>query len=375
VALIIEAHSAHGRGVLSGIGEYARAQGPWVFFWDLGQPWSVLDRMAEANCAGVIAAVHTQAQADALAKLDLPVINVQDTLAEAPFPLVYYDHLAIGRLAGEHLKDRGLERFAYVGCETYSYSEGRRDAFVQTVRPDAPGAVPAFSLLIGDDIYDAFKQLMAWMDELPKPIGIAACSDEHARYAYEAARWLNLHVPDDVAIIGVDDDSLVIRMTDPELSSIKLPSHGVGFHAAKWLDQMMAGKPLARKVARLEPIGVAPRRSTDVMVTEDADVSAAIRYIRANAHRPIQVADVLNAVPMSRRTLERRFRHYLSRSPQQEIQRVHIDRARSLLAETDLSMPEIARNSGFGNADRLAVVFGRDVGMTPSAYRQRFRRR
>jgi LacI family transcriptional regulator len=179
-----------------------------------------------------------------------------------------------------------------------------------------------------------------------------------------------LAVPDQVAVVGVDNDEFLCSLSDPPLSSIAPDTHRTGYEAAALLDRLMTGREKQRGQAIfIEPLGVISRRSTDVFALGDADVSAAVRFIREHAWEGISVKDLLREVPLSRRVLEDRFRKLLGRTPHDEIARVRFERVRQLLREARLPLAEIARRSGFRNAEYLATAFRREFGMSPKSYR------
>jgi LacI family transcriptional regulator len=175
-----------------------------------------------------------------------------------------------------------------------------------------------------------------------------------------------------MAVLGVDNDELFNALVTPSLSSIELPTEQIGFEAAAQLDRLMNGEKLA-PLTLLPPVRVVPRASTDVLSIEDDDIVLAVRFIREHAAEPLQVDDVLDHVPLSRRSLERRFRQLVRHSITDEIRRAHISRAKELLANTDLAMSQVAAGSGFTTATRLGIVFHKEVGESPSEFRRRAR--
>jgi LacI family transcriptional regulator len=180
---------------------------------------------------------------------------------------------------------------------------------------------------------------------------------------------LELAVPDEVAVLGVDNDELLCDLADPPLSSVIPDVRRTGYEAAALLDRMMRGAKIAPEGRLFAPLGVATRQSTDVVAVADRHISAAVRYIRSHACSGITVADVLKQVPMSRRVLEARFQKLLGRSPHTQILAVKLDRVKQLLADTDLSLAAIAERSGFKHVEYLSVAFKRQMGLTASEFR------
>jgi LacI family transcriptional regulator len=208
-------------------------------------------------------------------------------------------------------------------------------------------------------------------------VGVFTCNDVWGVQISEACRGARLNVPEDVAIVGVDNDDLLCELSRPSLSSVAVPSEEVGYRAAEMLDGLLRGKPPARRPVLLPPRGVVARQSSDVLAIEDPEVAAAVRFIRGarsgGTPRPLATSDVMESVAVCRRTLERRFRQCLSRGIGDEIRRVRLDRAKRLLCDTDLPMSAVAEASGFADGKHLSVSFRRALDLTPSAYRRQFR--
>lgn len=363
-----------GRAVLHGIISFAAHERSWTLhnLVPLRNYDSYLERLKPD---GVIAQVSTPKAVRALASLGKPVINVSNMLPQSPFPRVGMDNLAVGRLAAEHLLERGFRHFAFVGQRHHANSEQRAAGFVQRLRK---AGFSCHCLFRAGTISDTAWQredspLACFVDGLPKPVGLFARNGLWAADVAKACRRLRLQVPDDVAIVGVDNDPLECGLSQPPLSSVEVPAEQIGLRAAMLLEDMMNGKASPRSPIILPPVRVVTRQSSDVLAVEHADLRGALEYIRNHAGEPITVSDVLREVPVSRRALEQRFAHALGRSPAQEIVRVHILRAKNLLSDTDWPMPAVAERSGFTSASRLSAVFRRVVGVAPTTYRQRGR--
>jgi len=278
-------------------------------------------------------------------------------------------------MAAEHFLERGLRHFGFVGHLEQLVSNEREAAFRSAI--EAAG----FTLAAYHDrksrAFDPVgrrwpldRGVQRWLRDLPKPVGILAQTDLFGVQLAEACRQARLRVPEDVAILGVDNDDLYCELSRPALSSIVLPTQRIGYEAAALLERLLAGHKPPAEPLLLRPLGVATRRSTETLAIDDADVVAAVRLIRENAHLPLRAADVLKQTPVGRRTLQRRFRRWLGRGLSAEIRRVHVERAKRLLSETELPIKIVAEQSGFTDFRHMAVVFRQELGLSPTAFRR-----
>jgi len=212
--------------------------------------------------------------------------------------------------------------------------------------------------------------LFRWLKKLPKPVAIVTWITEQGREVINACRRAGLLVPEQVAVLAADNDELLCEACVPSLSGIALTSERVGHEAAAMLDRLMHGARPRKRPLLIAPTGVVARQSTDTLAVGDPDLAAALSFIRSHATDPIQVGDVLRAVAVSRRWLERRFREILGRGPGAEIRRVRLARAKMLLAETEMPVPQVAARCGFGSREYLANVFKSQTGLSPRQYRR-----
>jgi LacI family transcriptional regulator len=278
-------------------------------------------------------------------------------------------------MAAEHLLDRGFRHLAYVGVAGRVWSRRRQEAFCERVReagheplvysPPRPRG--------GRSWGGGQPALARWLRGLPRPAGIMACNDDRGREVLEASRDAGLHVPEELAVVGVDDDELLCELADPPLSSVALNAEPGGYRVAALLDAMMRGRVRGPRRLLVEPLHVVTRRSTDIEAQGDPEVAAALHFIHDRAAGPIGVADVVDHLMISRRALEIRFRKAVGRTLHAEIQRVRLERVRRLLHETDLPIPRVAEASGFTSASYLSQVFREALGTTPARYRRRMR--
>ncbi len=373
VALLVETSNGYGRGLLNGIIAYMREHERWsVYLGEHSRGDEPPRWLRRWRGDGVIARIENQKIAAAVVESGLPAVDVSAARKVARLPWVETDDRAIAQAAARHLLERNFRQLAYCGDDRFNWSRWRSEHF-RRAAADAgvPCSVYRASSRANRD-WDAMENEIAnWLLSLPRPVGVMASYDIRARHVLDACRRVGLAVPDEVAVIGVDNDEFLCNLTDPPLTSVAPDTRRTGYEAAALLDRLMAGKERQRGQAIfVEPLGVITRRSTDVLALDDADVSAAVRFIRQHACEGIAVKDLLDEIPLSRRVLEGRFRKLLGRTPHDEIARVRFERVRQLLRETTLPLADIARRSGFRNAEYLTTAFHRSLGMTPHSYRK-----
>jgi LacI family transcriptional regulator len=277
----------------------------------------------------------------------------------------------VARLAAEHFLERQFRHFAYVGLEDRAWSLRRERAFRERLK-EAGFEPHVFhqSSKPRDRVWEKEQELLAaWIESLPTPLGLFACNDDRGRQVLETCRLANLHVPEDIAVLGVDNDDVFCELSDPPLSSVALNAETAGYRAAELLDGMMQGKIRKPRRIIVEAVGVVTRRSTDIVAIKDADVASALQYIRAEQGRGISVDRVAEEVAMSRRSLEKRFRDSIGRTILEEIQLVRLESAKRLLLETTYPISKVAEFSGFGSTGYFIQFFQKRVGKTPRKYR------
>lgn len=383
VALLVETSLGYGRAFLRGVVRYARLHGPWAFYITPGDLRQVLPKMEEWGGTGIMARIETPQAARAILDSGLPVIALDLSHRQlAPDnPLsqlseVCPDSHKAGRMAAEHLLERGFRHFAFVGAwGEPPWSTRREEGFVQRLgEASLPCHVFPLPSAPQNRRWGREQAILGeWLRQLSKPLGVLTCDDDRGRQVLEACRAVGLQVPEDVAVLGVDNDELLCELSDPPLSSVSLNVEQAGYEAAALLDGLMAGRIRRPQRILVEPTHVVTRRSTDVLAMDDRQVARALRFIQDNAVRPIGVTDVVRHVGCSRRTLELRFQQILGRSVNREIQQARLDRAKRLLAETDLPVSRVAVASGFSSANYLIRLFHQRIGLSPAAYRERLR--
>ena len=377
VALVIESCRASRRALLRGIAAYARAHGPWSFYHYDGPPrHSVPAELRGWDGDGIIVRTESGELIRELEALGLPVVDPIGSQSRAGIPQMDTNHQTVARLAANHLLERGFRQFAYCGFAGIGFSEKRKMYFVNCLREQGYRASVYEGPLRRGRISDADKRrarasaLAKWIESQVKPVGLMACNDLCAQQVLTTCGEHGIAVPEDVAVIGVDNDEVLCELCDPLLSSVDPNFQRIGYEAAALLDQMINGQELHVENTLVEPLGVLTRRSTDVLAIGDRDVAAAMHFIRQHACDGIGVENVLQQVGLSRSTLERRFASFLGHSPRVEIIRVQLQRVKELLVSTDFPLSKIARLAGFNYAESMCNLFKKTTGQSPGQYRK-----
>jgi len=381
VILLIETSRGWCRGLLRGIAKYSRLHGPWgfyrisEFYWQPGhiKKKKELALLKDWNATGVI--TREMNMIPELLDLGISVIG-SDTESSMPenLPYITSNFEKTGQMAAEYLLNRGFRNFAYCGFSDTTWSRERLRSFEQVI------AAAGYSV----DLYekpmakvrklwkDESNLIANWLRSLPKPLGMMTCSDDRSQHVLEACKVARMHVPEEVAIIGTDNDELLCELSNPTLSSVTFNLERAGYEAAKLLDELMDGEPMKGQKIIVQPTSVITRQSTDILAMDDVEVAAAVRYIREHAQTMIQVRDVVDATALSRRSLEQRFRKVLDRSILDEIKRVHIEQVTRMLIETNYSVKKIALILGHQGTENISRYFKQFTGLNPSEYRQQF---
>jgi LacI family transcriptional regulator len=356
VILLIESSRASGRALLRGVADYSRHQGPWSFYWEPDGLEKVRPILKAGDADGILFR-DTSATAQILS-YGLPAVAIGHRQDEIRGLVnVTTDSPGIGRMGAKHLLESGYRHFAYCGyaktpLENALWSDVRRKYFQERIAAAGFVIPPAYELSL--DARDLRKQrrfLARWLNSLPKPLGLMACNDDCGRLIMEACKQAGLSVPDEVGVIGTDNDEVVCGLTDPPMSSIELGFERAGYDAAHWLDRMMKGSKAVPPRITASVSHAVTRRSTDLVATEDSKLTAALRYIRDQARSGLSTAQVAQAVGISRSSLDKKFRNVLRRSVADEISRVRSEQIARLLKETTLPATEIAEAFGFEDTE------------------------
>jgi LacI family transcriptional regulator len=377
VALLIDTSTVYGRALLEGITRYLRSHRPWTIFMEQREIDTEPPRWLRTwRGDGVISRWSSPRMAQSLVKRGVAVADLSDRRPGFGQVRINSDDRMIGLLAANHLLERGFRSFGYCGFSGELWAARRGKSFVEALAQaghtartyESPWREPGAHLR-----QDEQTRIGRWLKSLLRPVGVMTSNDVRGIEVLDACQASDLRVPDEVAVIGVDDDALLCEICSPPLSSVRPNIEQIGYEAAELLDRLMGGEKVPSVEQFIAPLGVVTRLSTDVLSVEDQDFAAAVRFIRENAYHGVTVADLADHVSLSRSTLERRFRSYLGHSPQAEIRAVQLTRAKQLLVQTDHTIHRIAELVGFEHTEYFNVVFKRDLGQTPGDFRRQAR--
>ena len=374
VAMLIETSREYGRGLIRGVTQYHNEQGHWSIYF---KPQGLGDRppawLSNWKGDGILARINDRCMADHVLATGLPAVDLRGAIGDLGIPILGVDNQIVAAMAFEHLADRGLQNFAYCGVRPNQnhYEDERCEFFRQQVE-DAGFHFNLFSNWRGWGNWEREqKQFERWLDHLPKPVGVMACHDDQGQQILDACRRANLHVPDEVAVISVDNDTYLCNLTIPPMTSIDTHPERSGYEAAALLDRMMSGRKPPKRPLFFPPRSVVMRQSSDVIAVDDPHVARVVRYIHDYGCEGITVEEALSQSPVSRSTLTRSFKRLLNRTPKAELRRVQLDHAKRLLLETDYPMTTIAQRCGFNEAKYFITVFHQSIGVTPLTFRRR----
>lgn len=375
IALLIETSREYGRGVLRGVTRYHQEHGPWsVYFKPQGlgappPPW-----LGSWRGDGILARINGRRMADAVLRAKVPAVDLRGALGDFTLPTVGIDNRSVVHLAVEHFLERGFRHFAFCGTPRGEnhYQDERSDRFARAIGKRGFHCDVFWNPSMTASSWEQEqRQIADWLKRLPKPVALMACHDDRGQQVLDACLRADIAVPDEVSILGVDNDPFLCNLSTPQLSSIDVNPERIGYEAAALLDRLMQGGPAPRRPMYFEPRGLVIRQSTDVTAVSDPHVAQAARLIRTHAtSATVSMKQLLAQVPVSRSALFRRFKEQLGRSPKQEMTRVRLERAKDLLRNSTLAVATIAERVGYTEAKHFIPVFRRAMGVTPLRYRK-----
>lgn len=377
IVLRIESSRGSGRAFLRGIAQYARYHGPWSFYWEPRGMESAWPELEALEPDGII--MRDLDKLDEVLSFGIPAVVLGHKRKEVPGLVnVVTDSPTIGKMAAEHLLRCGFKNFAFCGYgnsegDTASWTRLRQQYFAERIHRAGFQIHTYFLKSQLTREWGRERRLLAeWLKELDKPLGLMACNDDCGVQVMEACKSIGLSVPDQVGVIGADNDEIVCGLATPAMSSVAINFERAGYESAQALDRLIRKTRRPPKRILVVPSHVAARHSTDVVAIDDEVVARSLRYIRDHSQHALAVVDIARAVGISRRALERRFRTGMGSSILEEIRRARTDQIARMLVETDLPVTQIADSLGFEDVQHFARYFRAGKLMSPLAYRRKY---
>ncbi len=377
VAVLVDTSRSYGRDIVRGIRRYVAEQGPWSLYLEPRDLRSSFPGWLQKWPGdGILARTVDATLLRELKATGLPVIELRTTVLKHPFPFVGMDNPIVGERVARHFLDRGFRRFACYLDNGEKFFQQRCESFIETLKTQG------FECSIfetkapsqGELSWDQHQgNLAEWLSSLEKPCGLFATNDQLGFWVLDAARRAGISVPEQLAVIGAENDKTLCETAWPPLSSVQLRGQNAGYLAAKLLDEWMSKKITPPKETLLPPGDIIVRQSSDIVAVEDERVAKALQYIRRCAADGIGVDDVAREVALSRSALERRMKTMIGRSPGEELIRIRFSQVERLLAQTDLTLDAIAERAGFKHPQYMAEAFRNRFGVTPGEYRKKNR--
>ncbi len=329
----------------------------------------------EADGQIVMLGPNDQRRARLVEEHNVPAVDLSH-YSSLDIPRIYPDNKKVGRLTAEEFLSKGFTQFAVFSTQSHWYVDDRRYGFC-TATGEKGFVAQNWHMPQPDQHKGSFspsgtdrETIEKWLIESPKPIAVYAIEDEGAAMLMRACHYLGLSVPEQVAFIGTNNDPVICPYTEVPLSSIDLNWEGVGYEAAAQLDRLMQGEPLEKRLSLIEPKGLIPRKSSDIVAIEDLRVATALSYIKANCHRHLSVSEITKELDMPLRTLQWAFKRSMNCSIQDEVSRCRLGHVKKMLLTTDRNIGQIAKDLGFSSAQYMNHFFSKSTGQTPNEFRQ-----
>jgi LacI family transcriptional regulator len=378
VRLVVDISSAYGRSLLKGVSRYCQGHSNWEFETNnpffgkqVYQPGDFLKTKTD----GLIVFTNDKNMLKKALDSGIPAI-VKGIDKPIPDRINFTtDNFLLTKMAHEYFRGLGFTRIAYCGLDFLDWSKSRRFALEKVAADNETELLvyPAPRTKKLREWKNEMPLMIEWLKQLPKSIGLLAANDFRAIEVLQACKKAGIDVPDEVAVLGVDDDECICPFTNPPLSSISRFCEAAGYDAAKALDCLMSGKPADTTAIIIEPRDVVVRQSTDTLAVKNQSLADAIRYIRSNAAKHLTLEDVATQVGAHPRWLHELFKKELGHSVLDEIRKVRVDKIAEMLLETDLTVCQIAYELNQKSPGQIARYFRKQKGMTPSQFREKYK--
>jgi len=380
VLLRLHISSDYCQKLIVGVARYASHHGPWVFYREYWNDQNINKtrltylRKRRFKIDGIIASDARDIEEVLAFANDIPVIvlwNLKDIRQDVP--CIITNCVQIGKMGADYLIKRGFRHFGYCGFDELPWSIRRGQSFSNTISK-AGRSIYIYKQRASKSPLTWPREITAmaqWLQSLPKPAAVMACNDDRGEQVIEACRFAGLSVPEEVAVLGVDNDRIICQLSYPSLSSVNLNTEKAGYEAAKCLDKLMVGQRMSARTIVVPATHIETRQSTDIMAIEDTVIANALSFIRRNINKPINANDVANEIAVSRQTLHGRFLKTFGCSIHDQIIYLRMEHVARMLVETNLSLYNIALSLGYPDSKHISRCFKKVMGMTSREYRMK----
>lgn len=379
IVLLIDFSEEYSKNLLRGITRYAREQGPWIFcrmpafYRETVGIQGIIKWSKEWGAKGIFAQLYNDPAIQEFndAGISLVAVDLKERLQG--IPNITGGYFETGVMGAEYFLNKGFRNFAFYGFKSIVWSQERAQGFEYRLRKSG------FTVDYFENRHAGSRELWYykpsalsnWLKSLPKPIALMACDDNQGQHITEACKHAGIRIPEEVAVLGVDNDETICNLSDPPLSSIGLNSEKAGYTAAQMMDRLIRVKGTRIQDIIVEPMQVITRQSTDIYAANDQYIAMALKFIHQHIHANIHVADVLKHLPLSRRALEKRFQQITGMPVYKYICNLRIEKFAEKLCETEKNITEIAFESGFTDTKNISRQFKLLKGVTPYEYRKK----
>ncbi|HEV7350944.1 DNA-binding transcriptional regulator [Telluribacter sp.] len=380
IILLIDFAEEYSKELLKGISKYSSEYGPWIFCRmplfhreTLGID-GILHWALEWEADGIIGQLYNDKDIQNFVQAGIPVIAQDFKERFTDIPNITGAYHETGVMAADYFLKKGFTNFAYYGFSDIVWSRERSEGFESRIQR-AGYQVHYFENRMDRSSelwYYKPSSLGQWLKSLPKPVALMACDDNQGQHITEACRLSGIRIPEEVAVLGVDNDVMLCELSDPPLSSIGLDAEKGGYDAARLLDYMIRNGISEYQDIVVKPTQVITRQSTDIYATHDHHIASSLKYIHQNIEKNLNVDDVVKQVPLSRRSLEKRFQDITGYPIYKYIFNLRIEKFTQKLLDTDQTVFEIALDMGLNDSKNIARQFRQVKGCNPIEYRNKY---
>lgn len=374
VILLLDCASEHDRKLLRGMVRYSKENGPWLFyrlspdsrFGDDREEWVL--KWARQWKADAIIGRWDDRKMSLLDDLDIPVVLQNNRSRSNVFSNLTGDYDSTGKMAAQYFRKKLYTEYAFFGIKDIVWSEERCEGYRKEVLNSKGHFYSYMEQITGDDR----EKIIGWLESLPKPLALFCCDDAHAQFVTETCKIAGIRVPEDIAILGVDDDDLLCGISDPPLSSVQMDVEMGGYMTCRLLHQNILSGSREPFNVSIAPIGIKERASTSFLNLSDPHVLRLIKIIDEDYGKELKMDELLQTIPLSRRSIEMRFKKATGYTIYQYLLNVRVEHFAYLITTTDRSYVDIAYEVGFRDLSNVSRTFRKYKGCTPQEYRRRF---